>query len=86
MTGYERNVTNDESAIVFSDRELYTASSFARSSPLHLQVIGSLQAKKAHASNRSGLHSFLFLLLPEDHGVLYMRIRSTIKIKTVVYS
>ena len=62
--------TNNESAIVSSDRVLYTASSFARSSLLHLQEIGSLQAKKAHTSKRSGLHSFLFFIVVSGSGSL----------------
>ena len=37
---------------VSSDRMLYTPSEFARSNLMHLQEIGSLQAKKTHTSKR----------------------------------
>ena len=57
-------------AIVSSDRILYTASSFARSSLLHLQEIGSLEAKRSHTSERSGLQSFLFFMVTSGSGVL----------------
>ena len=57
-------------AIVSSDRILYTASSFARSSLLHLQEIGSLAAKRSHTSERSGLQSFLFFMVTSGSGVL----------------
>ena len=62
--------TNNESAIVSSDRILYTASSFARSSLLHLQEIGSLEAKRSHTSERSSLQSFLFFMVTAGSGVL----------------
>lgn len=62
--------TNNESAIVSSDRVLYTASAFARSSLLHLQEIGSLEAKRAHTSERSGLQSFLFFMVTSGSGIL----------------
>lgn len=57
-------------AIVSSDRILYTASSFARSSLLHLQEIGSLEAKRSHTSERSGLQSFLFFMVTSGSGVV----------------
>ena len=62
--------TNNETAIVSSDRVLYTASPFARSSLLHLQEIGSLEAKRSHTSERSGLQSFLFFMVTGGAGSL----------------
>ena len=56
--------------IVSSDRVLYTASSFARSSLLHLQEIGELTAQKAHTSERSGLQSYLFFCVVNGSGKL----------------
>ena len=43
--------------IVDSNRILYTASPFARSSLLHLQEIGELKALQSHTSNRENLQS-----------------------------
>lgn len=62
--------SNNEAAIVNSDRVLYTASSFARSSLLHLQEIGSLEARRAHTSERSGLQSYLFFMVISGSGSL----------------
>ena len=62
--------SDNESAIVNSDRVLYTASSFARSSLLHLQEIGRLKAKRSHTSERSGLQSFLFFTVKKGSGKL----------------
>ena len=59
---------NNESATVNSNRILYTASSFARSSLLHLQEIGELVAKKAHSNSRSDLNSFLFFIVLSGNG------------------
>jgi len=56
--------------IVDSNRILYTASPFARSSLLHLQEIGSLQAKRSHTSERSSLSSFLFFTVTSGSGKL----------------
>ncbi len=50
----------DASPIVFSDRILYTPTSFAKTALLYLQEIGSLQAKKPHTSSRTRLSSYLF--------------------------
>ncbi len=61
---------NNESAIVSSDRVLYTASSFARSSLLHLQETGELKAKRSHTSSRSNLQSFLFFVVVNGSGEL----------------
>ena len=56
--------------IVDSNRILYTASPFARSALLHLQEIGSLQAKRSHTSERSGLQSYLFFTVTTGSGTL----------------
>ena len=44
--------SQDDSPIVFSDRILYTPTSFAKTALLYLQEIGSLQAKKDTDSRR----------------------------------
>lgn len=62
--------TNNASSIVASNRILYTASSFARSSLLHLQEIGELEAKRSHTSSRSGLSSYLFFTVVSGSGEL----------------
>ncbi len=62
--------TNNETAIVSSDRLLYTASSFARLSLLHLQEIGELKACKPHTSSRSNLQSYLFFMVVNGSGSL----------------
>lgn len=54
---------SNPSSIVDSNRVLYTASSFARSTLFHLQEIGELKALHQHQSSRSNLQSFLFLRL-----------------------
>ena len=56
--------------IVSSDRILYTPSSFARSTLLHLQEAGILKANKPHTSNREHLSSFLFFIVLEGSGRL----------------
>ena len=58
------------SDIVTSDRILYTPSSFARSSLLYLQEIGSLVANKSHTSRRSNLESYLFFVVKQGSGEL----------------
>lgn len=62
--------TSTTSAIVQSHRILYTASPFARSSLLHLQEIGWLEAKKPHISKRANLSSFLFFIVTSGSGIL----------------
>ena len=61
---------DEKSAIVTSDRVLYTPSSFARDSLLHLQEIGRLTAKKPHVSARDALESYLFILVEKGEGNL----------------
>ena len=55
---------------VDSRRILYTPSVFARSSLLHLQEIGSLQALRAHESRRKNLTSYLFFMVLSGRGTL----------------
>lgn len=62
--------SNTNPSIVSSKRVLYTASSFARSSLLHLQEIGELEAKRSHTSSRSNLQSFLFFVVIKGSGEL----------------
>ena len=61
---------DEKSAIVTSDRVLYTPSAFARDSLLHLQEIGRLTAKKPHVSARDALESYLFILVEKGEGNL----------------
>ena len=55
---------------VESERILYTPSSFARKSLLHLQEIGSLKALKKHVSRRESLDSYLFFIVESGSGTL----------------
>ena len=59
--------------IVDSNRILYTASPFARSSLLHLQEIGELKALQAHTSSREKLQSYLFFMVLKGSGALSYR-------------
>lgn len=58
----------DTSPIVFSDRVLYTPTSFEKTALLYLQEIGSLQAKKPHTSSRT--HLSLFFSVNSGFGEL----------------
>ncbi len=62
--------TNNAESVVFSNRVLYTASPFARSSLLHLQEIGELSALRTHTSSRSSLQSLLFFVVMSGTGTL----------------
>lgn len=66
----EQYFSNNPSSIVSSDRVLYTPSAFARSSLLHLQEIGKLQALRPHVSSRSNLQSYLFFMVLDGAGKL----------------
>lgn len=57
-------------SIVSSNRVLYTPSAFARTSLLHLQEIGTLQALAPHTSSRSNLQSYLFFTVLSGSGEL----------------
>ncbi len=62
--------SNNTKSIVISNRTLYTPSTFARTSLLHLQEIGELEARRAHTSSRSGLQSYLFFTVVSGSGIL----------------
>ena len=55
---------------VSSNRIIYTPSSFARSSLIHLQETGTLQAAHPHKNERSGLTSCLFFTVLSGSGRL----------------
>lgn len=55
---------------VDSQRILYTPSTFARESLLHLQEVGTLRALQPHTSRREDLHSFLCFVVEEGEGQL----------------
>ena len=57
-------------APVVSSRVLVTPSAFARTSLLYLQEIGRLEALQPHTSSRSGLKSYLFLMVTSGSGTL----------------
>jgi len=57
-------------AVVASERILYTPSAFARSALMHLQEIGQLHALKPHTSSRDNLQSYLFFLVQDGEGKL----------------
>lgn len=61
---------NPQTASVKSSRILYTPSIFARTSLLHLQEVGSLQAVQPHTSTRAGLMSFLCFIVLSGEGRL----------------
>jgi len=56
--------------LVTSSRILYTPSSFAKTSLIHLQEIGSLQAQKPHTNKRENLSSYLFFVVLFGSGTL----------------
>lgn len=62
--------TNSTNSVVTSNRILYTPSSFARSSLLTLQEIGTLEALKPHTSSRDNLQSYLFFYVESGSGTL----------------
>lgn len=66
----EQYFSNNNSAIVDSDRVLYTASPFARAALLHLQEIGCLRALSPHTSSRSNLQSYLLFIVTSGSGNL----------------
>ena len=59
-----------ESNSVSSNRIIYTPSTFARSSLIHLQETGTLKALYPHKSERSGLTSCLFFTVLSGDGRL----------------
>ena len=56
--------------LVHSRRVIYTPSPFARSNLIHLQEVGSLQARQPHTSTRKGLASYLFFWVESGSGEL----------------
>ncbi|MCR5215929.1 MAG: AraC family transcriptional regulator [Lachnospiraceae bacterium] len=54
--------------ITSSDRILHTPSEFARKNLLYIQEVGSLKSLKPHESSRSGLDSFLFMIVTHGSG------------------
>ena len=71
---------------VQSSRILYTPSSFARSSLLHLQEVGSLTAIRPHASKREKLQSYLCFVVEDGEGELvYEGKRYDLKAGDVVF-
>ena len=66
----EELFSNNTQSIVTSNRILYTPSTFAKTSLLHLQEIGELEARKSHTSSRSGLQSYLFFTVVSGSGTL----------------
>ena len=59
-----------QSNSVSSNRIIYTPSTFARSSLIHLQETGTLKALYPHKSERSGLTSCLFFTVLNGDGLL----------------
>ena len=66
----EQELFNPQSSSVSSSRILYTPSTFARTSLLHLQEVGSLQATHSHTSTRTDLVSFLCFVVLSGKGSL----------------
>ena len=66
----DQELFNPQSSSVTSSRILYTPSTFARTSLLHLQEVGSLQAVHPHVSKRSDLVSFLCFIVLSGEGEL----------------
>ena len=61
------------SDLVTSKRILYTPSSFAKRTLLHLQEIGELEARRPHVSQRDDLASYLFFVVLRGSGELIYR-------------
>lgn len=66
----DQELFNPQSSSVTSSRILYTPSTFARTSLLHLQEIRSLQAIHQHTSTRTNLTSFLCFVVLSGEGTL----------------
>lgn len=56
--------------LVRANRIIYTPSAFARTSLIHLQETGTLQAEKPHTSRRENLSSYLFFVVKKGTGQL----------------
>ena len=66
----DQELFNPQSSSVSSSRIIYTPSTFARTSLLHLQEVGSLQAVYPHISTRTNLLSFLCFIVLSGEGTL----------------
>ena len=66
----DQELFNPQSSSVSSSRIIYTPSTFARTSLLHLQEVGSLQAVHSHISQRENLVSFLCFIVLSGEGEL----------------
>lgn len=66
----DQELFNPQSSSVTSSRILYIPSTFARTSLLHLQEVGSLQAIHPHTSTRTNLTSFLCFVVLSGNGTL----------------
>ena len=66
----DQELFNPQSSSVSSSRIIYTPSTFARTSLLHLQEVGSLQAVHPHISTRTNLLSFLCFIVLSGEGTL----------------
>lgn len=66
----DQELFNPQSSSVSSSRIIYTPSTFARTSLLHLQEVGSLQAVHPHISQREDLVSFLCFIVLSGGGEL----------------
>ena len=66
----DQELFNPQSSSVSSSRIIYTPSTFARTSLLHLQEVGSLQAVHPHVSQREDLVSFLCFIVLSGEGEL----------------
>ena len=66
----EQELFNPQSSSVSSSRIIYTPSTFARTSLLHLQEVGSLKALRSHTSRRENLVSFLCFVVLGGSGEL----------------
>lgn len=61
---------NNSTSVTAESRIIYTPSTFARSSLIHLQETGTLQATHPHKNERSGLSSCLFFTVLSGSGRL----------------
>lgn len=66
----DQELFNPQSSSVSSSRIIYTPSTFARTSLLHLQEVGSLRAVHPHVSQREDLVSFLCFIVLSGEGTL----------------
>ena len=66
----DQELFNPQSSSVNSSRIIYTPSTFARTSLLHLQEVGSLRALHPHTSKRLDLVSFLCFVVLSGEGEL----------------